>query len=307
MKPVIKVYLCDENSDRFFGEGPYRLLLKTKETGSVRAAAMSMHMAYTKAHAILSRAEENLGFPLTSRTIGGRGGGGSYLTEEAEKLIAKYERYKSACGDISQKLYKDIFLSGDNVKIGCVVMASGYSARFGSNKLLADFNGEPLIVNAFRLAASPIIDSRAVVTRYIEIAALCQNASVPCFIHSYPNKSDTIREGVRLNSDCDGIVFLQSDQPLLSIESFERLISEFKAHPEAICRLSFGDTYASPVVFPKSLFGELMSLSGETGGGKVIKRHQNLVRTVMAKNVLELQDADTPEKLQELQKASADL
>ena len=50
----IRVFLCDD------------------ETGSLRAAAMSMGMAYTKALAIMRRAEKNLGFPLTARRIGGK-------------------------------------------------------------------------------------------------------------------------------------------------------------------------------------------------------------------------------------------
>ena len=80
MKPALRVMLCDDAGERFFGEGPCRLLHLIEETGSLRAAAMSMGMAYTKALAIMRRAEKNLGFPLTARRIGGKGGGGSVLT-----------------------------------------------------------------------------------------------------------------------------------------------------------------------------------------------------------------------------------
>ena len=76
MRPVIRVYLYDENGERFFGEGPLRLLHAVEETGSLRSAAQSMEMAYTKALHLLRRAEKVLGFAFTRRTIGGRGGGG---------------------------------------------------------------------------------------------------------------------------------------------------------------------------------------------------------------------------------------
>ena len=36
MRPVIRVYLYDENGERFFGEGPLRLLHAVEETGSRR-------------------------------------------------------------------------------------------------------------------------------------------------------------------------------------------------------------------------------------------------------------------------------
>lgn len=86
MKFDICVFLCDDDNLRFFGEGPCRLLHLIEETGSLRAAALSMGMAYTKALHLMKRAEKNLGFSLTARTIGGKGGGGSVLTPEAKEF-----------------------------------------------------------------------------------------------------------------------------------------------------------------------------------------------------------------------------
>ena len=77
MKAVTRILFLDEAGDKFFGEGPCRLLRGVEETGSLRAASLSMGMAYTKALKILKNAERALGFPLTERTAGGRDGGGS--------------------------------------------------------------------------------------------------------------------------------------------------------------------------------------------------------------------------------------
>ena len=46
---------------------------------------------------LLRHAESVLGFALTRRQIGGRGGGGSALTEEAKAFMAKYENYREEC------------------------------------------------------------------------------------------------------------------------------------------------------------------------------------------------------------------
>jgi len=94
-----------ENGEKFFGEGPYRLLKGIARLGSLRSAAQEMNMAYTKAFRILKNAEEQLGFPLTSRKIGGRQGGGSVLTPEAEDLLARYEALKTDCSRELQRLY----------------------------------------------------------------------------------------------------------------------------------------------------------------------------------------------------------
>ena len=109
MKFDICVFLCDDDNLRFFGEGPCRLLHLIEETGSLRAAAISMGMAYTKALTIMKRAEKNLGFPLTARRIGGKGGGGSALTPEAKEFLHDYETYRDACIQSSRELYSQIF------------------------------------------------------------------------------------------------------------------------------------------------------------------------------------------------------
>ncbi|RHO96829.1 LysR family transcriptional regulator [Clostridium sp. AF37-5AT] len=108
MKSDIRVFLCDDDNLRFFGEGPCRLLHLIEETGSLRAAALSMGMAYTKALHLMKRAEKNLGFSLTARTIGGKGGGGSVLTPEAKEFLHDYETWRNACIQSSRDLYTQV-------------------------------------------------------------------------------------------------------------------------------------------------------------------------------------------------------
>ena len=48
--------------------------------------------------------------------------------------------------------------------VGCVIMASGLARRFGSNKLLADFGGRPLLCRALEVTATPALATRVVVT-----------------------------------------------------------------------------------------------------------------------------------------------
>ncbi len=91
MRVKLKVSLCAEDGTRFFGYGVYQLLLGIRETGSLRAAAAEMDMAYSKAFRILKTAEEYFGFALTERKSGGIGGGGSVLTEKADALLVRYQ------------------------------------------------------------------------------------------------------------------------------------------------------------------------------------------------------------------------
>lgn len=65
-------------------------------------------------------------------------------------------------------------------------MASGLARRFGSNKLLADFGGRPLLCRALEVTATPALAARVVVTRSAEVKALCDAQAVPCLLHSLP-------------------------------------------------------------------------------------------------------------------------
>ena len=109
MKAVTKIIFFDDNDEKFFGEGPYRLLCAVCETGSLRSASISMGLAYTKALRMIRNAEKALGFPLTRRSTGGKSGGGSTLTPEGKEWLKKYEQYREACIQAGSKLYMEIF------------------------------------------------------------------------------------------------------------------------------------------------------------------------------------------------------
>ena len=109
MKAVTKIMLVDDNGEKFFGEGPARLLHGIEETGSLRAAAMSMNMAYTKALKLIKNAENAMGVPLILRSTGGKDGGGSCLTPEGKELLQRYEAYRDACKLSNSRLYLEFF------------------------------------------------------------------------------------------------------------------------------------------------------------------------------------------------------
>ena len=110
MRAVTKIFLYEDDV-KFFGEGPYKLLQCIGETHSLNAAASKMYMSYSKAFAMVKRAEEALGFPLTEKRIGGVGGGGSFLTPEAVAFMERYEKYTRACCEANEKLFEEIMRS----------------------------------------------------------------------------------------------------------------------------------------------------------------------------------------------------
>ena len=86
-----------------------QLLRKVQELHSLRAAAMSMNMAYSKAWTITKKAQEALGFPLLHSVTGGRGGGGAELTPEAVRMMAAYDDYCRKLRAYADDLFQEEF------------------------------------------------------------------------------------------------------------------------------------------------------------------------------------------------------
>lgn len=292
MRAVTKIIFTDDNGIKFFGEGPFRLLRSIEKNGSLRAAAMEMEMAYSKASKLIKQAEANLGFSLTTRSAGGKDGGGSILTPEGKNWLRQYEAYRNACVKSNQALYKQFF-----PKIGCVIMASGLGKRFGSNKLMADFHGKPMIQRALD-ATEGLFSHRVVVTRHESVATLCREQNVDVILHDLPNRNDTIRLGLEALGDLDACMFLPGDQPLLRRETVAMLLENRKDNPNSIIRPAYEDSEGSPVLFPFWVFPELKNLPVGKGGSAVIKNHPHEVCRISITNPFELADADTPETLE---------
>ena len=189
--------------------------------------------------------------------------------------------------------------------VGCVIMASGRAVRFGSDKLLADFGGAPLIARALAVTASPALAARVVVTR---------SAGAATVLHGLPGRNDTVRLGLdALLGECPGLggcIFLPGDQPLLRRESLEAMVRDFHAQKETervILRLGWRAGGAepllgSPVLFGSGHFDALRALPEGKGGGVIIRQHPGCVRAVYAQSAEELEDADTVERLEALKR-----
>ena len=92
-----------------FGPGIATLLHRVEECRSLRAAALSMEMAYSKAWTVVRRAEQALGFKLLDSSTGGKNGGGAVLTSEAARLLAAYDAYCAQLQADAEALFAERF------------------------------------------------------------------------------------------------------------------------------------------------------------------------------------------------------
>ncbi|MCH7660579.1 MAG: TOBE domain-containing protein [Euryarchaeota archaeon] len=81
-------------------ERDIELLDAISERGSIHAAAGALGRSYAHAQRRVVELEESLG-PLVERQRGGSGGGGSRLTDEARRLLARFERLETAAAGLA--------------------------------------------------------------------------------------------------------------------------------------------------------------------------------------------------------------
>lgn len=183
------------------------------------------------------------------------------------------------------------------MRVGAVLMASGAAVRFGGNKLLHRVEGLPMICRAFQALPARLFYRAAVVSACPEILSLAAE-------HGYlpvPNpdaaqgQSASVRLGLAALGKVDGALFAVCDQPWLERGSVLRLLDAFARHPDRICALSWQGRRGNPVLFPPDLFPALLALTGDRGGGAVIRAERLLL--VEAGSPRELRDVDAPEDL----------
>ena len=112
-KMSVRIYQ-DEN--KVFGPGIAQLLHRVRELRSLRAAASSMNMAYSKAWTVLRTAENALGYKLLYSSAGGKNGGGAVLTPQGEKLLEQYDEFCRRMQAYGQTQFTQLFSADE---LGC--------------------------------------------------------------------------------------------------------------------------------------------------------------------------------------------
>jgi len=92
-----------------FGEGLARLLRGIHSHGSLSRAAKDEGISYRHAWGDIKKVEERLGFKLLERSVGGKSGGGSSLTDKGYRLLEAYEKVKLYTIRQSDRAFEEMF------------------------------------------------------------------------------------------------------------------------------------------------------------------------------------------------------
>ncbi len=182
------------------------------------------------------------------------------------------------------------------VSIPGVLLAAGRSKRFGRQKLLELWQGEPLIRRAACAFLSgglaPVI---AVISEDPGLDAALAGLSIHRVVNPQPELgiSQSIKLGIEaLPSDARAAAVGASDQPLITAEVVERLCRSFRSGAIVVPR--YGQVRGNPRVYDRRFFPELVELTGDMGGQPIAARHPEAVVEVEFPEVFGA-DVDMPE------------
>ena len=187
------------------------------------------------------------------------------------------------------------------MKIAAIVLAAGRSSRFeGGHKLLAPIGGHALIHAVMSAVDAAPVDDIILVTApesgQIISAAGPGRWRIVANEAAADGLSSSIRAGLSsLERNTDGALIVLADMPRVTCRLIAKLIGAFdESCGEAIV---FPQTrngqQGHPVLWPRSLFAELIGLSGDVGGKAILSRHRHLCRPVFADGNAAIFDIDT--------------
>jgi molybdenum cofactor cytidylyltransferase len=172
------------------------------------------------------------------------------------------------------------------MKLSILILAAGNSSRLGQPKQLIEFEGKTLIerITETALTISKEIlvvlgGNSSLITPKLE--RLEDRISILFNPDWQEGIGTSIRKGVEfLANKSDSILILLSDQPLVNQGLIEKMIETFESTKCPIITCHYGNQLGVPMLFDKTVFPELLKLSGDKGAKSFLSSFQDKIATV---------------------------
>jgi len=188
-------------------------------------------------------------------------------------------------------------------KIKALVLAAGYSSRMKRNKMLLPFAGSTVIENTVGKFLQSQVDGVALVVG-------SEGEKIQHILASYPvqlidnprfaqGMSSSVQEGVRVlkeDAELAGIMIIPGDMPLIKKETVNAILARFEETSFPIIIPVYHGKRGHPVLFAKSLFPQLMEVSGDVGAREVVRRNYEQCCFLEVEDQGVLIDIDSPEE-----------
>ena len=189
--------------------------------------------------------------------------------------------------------------------IAGLLLASGASRRFGSNKLVAPLGGRAVVRWSAEALADAVDESWVVVPAdAAEVRAALRGLPVHLVenLEAREGIASSIRAGLSaLPVDAEAVVMTLGDQPLIDREVIRRVVRTWRARRRETSAVvaEYDDGRGHPVLFSGTLFPALLALDGDRGARELLASLGDSVTAVTIAGARPA-DVDTPDALSAL-------
>jgi len=183
--------------------------------------------------------------------------------------------------------------------VGAVILAAGSSSRMhGSQKLLLEFDGRPMIKSVIEAASDGGCHQILVVYSSEDVKrAVSGDAELIYNPRADTGMASSLQAGLRaMRPDMEAALVMLGDQPMVGSRTVVALLRAWRREgSRPAVAVSSGDAgrWTPPVVLARELWDELFTLEGDAGARQVLDKRPELVDVVPAPDRLD--DIDTPE------------
>jgi molybdenum cofactor cytidylyltransferase len=183
-----------------------------------------------------------------------------------------------------------------------ILLAAGAAERFGTDKLLAELDGRPLIDHSAAALAS--CDRVVAIVRDDDTALqqVLNGLGIAWTVNPVSSRGigRSIACAVMANAASDGWVILPADMPRVKPDTTASLVATLRAGrllAAPVCRGRRGH----PVAFGAAFYDDLIQLDGDSGGRAILEQHADKLTLIDTDDDGVLTDVDTPADLASLQ------
>jgi molybdenum cofactor cytidylyltransferase len=188
--------------------------------------------------------------------------------------------------------------------ISAIIAASGTASRFGTDKLMYKVNSQPIIYYAMDNVINTKFYERLIVLRNNALKGYAETVGFKVVWNSNYERgmSESIILGINnISNESDAAMIIPGDMPMMAADCLNRLIEHFNDSGKGIAGFLLNGSPASPVIFAREYFNELLQLKGDHGGKPVIMRHMDDFSGIEAPDN-SLMDIDTISDAEKLEK-----
>lgn len=187
--------------------------------------------------------------------------------------------------------------------VAVIVLAAGGSRRMGRPKQLEAVGGEAMVVRAARVALAAGAGPVAIVTgAEADAVAALLGEQMPALdvIHNpdwESGQATSMKAALRaLPASVEAAILMPVDQPYLDELLLRRLVQAWRTGADLVAPAIAGALRGAPALFDRRFWPELMAVTGDVGGRRVLAAHHDVCAAVPAEAAW-LRDIDTPDDL----------